>query len=55
MGQELSRAIPELQDADALTRCGRQQPEERFRKFQRSPARSLAMARRDTPCTEYGN
>ena len=45
---------PELQDADALTRRGRQHSVERKCELHRGPARSVTLARRDTSCTEVG-
>ncbi len=46
----MSREIPKLQDADALTHCGRQHPLQRNRKLCGSPARSKTLACRETSC-----
>ena len=55
MGQGImSREIPKLQDADALTRCGRQHPDERNRELAGNPARSVTLARSHTSSTEVG-
>jgi hypothetical protein len=51
---ELNREIPKLQDADALTRCGRPHLRQRSCELPQSPARSKTLARRDTSCTEVG-
>lgn len=51
---ERAAKYPELQDADALTRCGRPYPAQRERELLRSLARSTTLARRDTSRTEVG-
>src|SRR5207244_9619961 len=51
---ESAAKYPKLQDADALTRCGRPHPEQRQRERFRSLARSTTLARRDTSRTELG-
>src|ERR1700686_5528218 len=51
---ESAAKYPKLQDADALTRCGRPHPEQRHRERSRSLARSTTLARRDTSRTELG-
>src|SRR5207244_12703689 len=51
---ESAAKYPKLQDADALTRCGRPHLEPRQRERIRSLARSTTLARRDTSCAEVG-
>ena len=51
---ESAAKYPQLQDADALTRCGRPHLEPRQRERFRSLARSATLARRDTSCAELG-
>ncbi len=52
----MNREIPLiLQDADALTRRGRQHPLQRHRELCGSPARSKTLARSQTSCRKLGD
>src|ERR1700730_14837867 len=46
--------MPKLREADALAKCGRQQPGFRKREALLSPARSKTLARKDALCTGTG-
>src|SRR5512137_1722900 len=52
-GQVLSRESRKLRDADAVGGCGRRNPTRRYRKTQRSPARSQTL--RTHGITMHGN
>ena len=52
---KMSREIPKLQDADALTRSGRQHPPQRHRQLLGSPARSKTLARSHASCRKLGD